>query len=68
MIVLAGITAGQTASLELTYKVRFIEEYMEFIKTIQNEIRYKGTYLEEIVKSEKRDGIFYKFLQNPAFM
>ena len=67
MIVFAGIIAGQTASLDLSYKVRFIEEYMEFIKTLENEIRYRGTYLEQIVKNEKRDGTFYKLLQKCGF-
>lgn len=53
---------GYSASIKLSQKVRFIEEYMEFIKIIQNEIRYNGNYLSEIINKHRGNGIFYSYL------
>lgn len=51
------------AAFRLAVRVRFIEEYMEFIKAVQNEIRYSGNYLENILKNQNQDGIFYPYLK-----
>lgn len=53
---------GYCAALRLSQKVRFLEGYLEFIKTCQNEIRYTGNYLSDIVKNHSKEGIFYSYL------
>ncbi len=36
---------------------------MEFIKAVQNEIRYSESYLENILKKQQQEGIFYSCLK-----
>lgn len=62
-LISSGILAGNMAALKLSARVRFIEEYMEFIKTLQNEIRYSGSHLEDILKEQNGNGVFYQALK-----
>lgn len=58
LVIISGVSGGQIASYKLIDKVRFIEEYMEFIKNTENEIRYSGILLEEIIFKQKGNSRF----------
>lgn len=62
ILIATGGMGGYSASVKLSQKVRFIEEYLEFIKIVENEIRYNGNYLSEIINKHKGDSVFYLYI------
>lgn len=61
-LIISGYLGGRYAAFKLSKKVRFIEEYMEFIKIVQNDIRYNQNYLQDIIKNHRGDGPFCSYL------
>lgn len=62
-IIISGSVGGYTASVKLSQKVRFTEEFMEFIKIIENEIRYTGSCLSDIIQNHVKDTPFYSYIK-----
>lgn len=63
LIIISGSAGGYSASIKLSKTVRFIEEFMEFVKIIENEIRYTGCCLSDIIKNYTKDTPFYSYIK-----
>ncbi len=62
ILILTGTIGGYSAAIKLSRKLRFLEGYAQFIKVCQNEIRYTGRYLSDIIKNYNAEGIFSLYL------
>ena len=62
MLIFSGILGGYSAAIKLIKKVNFLEGYIEFINICENEIRFTGNPLSEIIKNYSREGIFSSYL------
>lgn len=65
MITVSGTFSGYSISKQLSERVKFMEEYMEFISSVETDIRYICTPISEIVKkySALGEDQFYLFLR-----
>ena len=64
MLVTAGMLSGCSISKSISERVNFLEQYLEFISTMETEIRYTYCQPSDIIKKYSGSGKFHLFLKN----
>lgn len=63
LVIISGSAGGYFASVRLSRKVRFIEEFLEFVQRVKNEIRYTRRPIAEIVQNHVKSSQFYSYIK-----
>ena len=63
MLVISGSLCGYTASRNISERVKFLEEYLEFISSTETQIRYTCTPMSEIIKKHTGKSMFCSFIK-----